>query len=144
MNSWKRRFLSWTSSFSASISSMLNVVLIIVYFLRESHRQRPYHHSRLNIIISTSTRCHITQAVAVTFVRVESCSTCQPNGSVPAPVKGSGNDVQWGKPPMDDDMTWSLEERKILKFSLRNVGLQKVEGIIMFCGSLWGALMLDV
>ena len=45
---------------------------------------------------------------------------------------------------MDDDMTWSLEERKILKFSLRNVGLQKVEGIIMFCGSLWGALMLDV
>ena len=55
MNSWKRRFLSWTSSFSASISPILNVVLIIVYFLRESHRPKTispfsakHHYKHLN------------------------------------------------------------------------------------------------
>ena len=78
--------------------------------------------------------------VAVTFVRVESCSTCQPNGSVRAPVKGSGNDVQWGKPPMDHEMTWSFAEVLFAKcWTPKSGGYTHV-----FCGSLWGVLMLDV
>lgn len=142
MKSCKRRFLLWTSSFSDSISSMLNVVLFINLFFYASAKTISPFSAKKSLKHPNSMSYHPGRRSNVR----KSWELL----NVPAKRLSTGSCERfrhwWAmeRATQDHEMTWSFAERKILRFSLRNVGLQKVEGIIMFCGSLWCVSMLDV
>ena len=118
MNRCKRRFLLWTSSFSASISSMGKDHITIL-------GQKVIEAPQLDVI-SPWRRSNVRKSWELLNVPAKRLST------------GSCERFrEWCA--VGESHPWTMRWHGVLqRFSLRNVGLQKVEGILMFFADHFG------